>query len=98
MITSERLDADKMEIRMKGRIEELEKANQALSAELLEHSLSEEALRKSEEKYRSLFNSIDESLFIIVVIFNSKGKAVDYRIHEANRSQEKVRGLRDVES
>ncbi|MDQ1275384.1 MAG: hypothetical protein QG610_957, partial [Euryarchaeota archaeon] len=97
MITSERLDAEKMEIQMKGRIAELEKANQALRAELLDRSYSEEALRKSEEKYRMLFNSIGEGFFLIEVIFNSKGKPVNYRIFEANQSQEKVTGLRDIE-
>ncbi|WP_410510063.1 PAS domain S-box protein [Methanosarcina hadiensis] len=96
MFTLKQLNAEKIEIQMKGRIEELEKTNQSLRAELLERSLSEEALRISEEKYRTLFNSTDESFFVIEVVFNSKGKAADYRILEADQSQEKVTGLLDV--
>lgn len=96
MLSSERLNSEKMEIRMKGRIAELEKANQALRAELLERAHSEETLRRSEEKYRTLFNSVDEGFFLIEVIFNSKEKPVDCQILEANQSQKKVTGIHDV--
>lgn len=44
----------------------------------------EQALRESEAKYRSLFNSIDEGFCTIEVLFDEQGKAVDYRFLEMN--------------
>lgn len=50
----------------------------------LERIRAEEALRKSEEKYRTLFTSIDEGLLIAEVLFDEAGKAIDYRFLETN--------------
>ena len=54
------------------------------------------ALRESGERYRSLFNSIDEGFCVIEMIFDASGKAVDYRFLEVNPSFEKQSGLRDA--
>ena len=56
----------------------------------------EEALRESEERYRTLFNSIDEGFCIIKVIFDVDGKAMDYRFIETNSIFEKQTGLHDA--
>jgi PAS domain S-box-containing protein len=53
---------------------------------------AEEALRRSEEKYRTLFNSIDEGFSIIEMIFDENGEAVDYRFLEVNQSYERITG------
>ncbi|MGI0484107.1 PAS domain S-box protein [Pantanalinema rosaneae CENA516] len=55
-----------------------------------------EALRKSEVKYRSLFDSIDEGFCIIEVLFDAAGNAFDYRFLEANAAFEKQTGLVDA--
>ncbi|WP_416670348.1 PAS domain S-box protein [Egbenema bharatensis] len=55
-----------------------------------------EALRESEAKYRSLFDSIDEGFCIIEVLFDQAGNAFDYRFLEANAALEKHTGLVDV--
>ncbi|WP_072015974.1 PAS domain S-box protein [Leptolyngbya sp. KIOST-1] len=55
-----------------------------------------EALRESEAKYRSLFDSIDEGFCIIEVLFDAAGKAFDYRFLEANAALERQTGLKDV--
>jgi len=55
-----------------------------------------EALRESEAKYRSLFDSIDEGFCIIEVLFDETGKAFDYRFLEANAAFEKHTGLTDA--
>lgn len=55
-----------------------------------------EALRESEEKYRMLFESIDLGFCVVEVIFNKRGKAVDYRFIEANPAFFKQTGLKDA--
>ena len=57
---------------------------------------AEEALRDSEERYRTLFNSIDEGFCIIEMIFDDQAKPVDYRFLQINPSFEKQTGLCDA--
>jgi two-component system, chemotaxis family, CheB/CheR fusion protein len=52
--------------------------------EITARKLAEAALRDSEEKYRNLFNSIDEGFCIIEVLFNAEDEAYDYRFIELN--------------
>jgi PAS domain S-box-containing protein len=58
-----------------------------------EHERAEAALRASVEKYRTLFNSIDEGFCTIEVLFDDAGKAVDYRFLETNPAFERQTGL-----
>jgi PAS domain S-box-containing protein len=57
---------------------------------------AEEALRASEEKYHTLFESIDEGFCIVEVIFDGAGKPVDYRFVEVNPAFERHTGLHDA--
>ncbi|QTQ31230.1 sensor domain-containing protein [Aromatoleum bremense] len=50
----------------------------------------------SEARYRALFESIDEGVCIIEMIFDGQGKAVDYRFIEVNPAFEQHTGLVDV--
>ena len=59
----------------------------------VERAKAEEALRKSEEKYRSLFNSIDEGVSTIEIIFDENEKAVDFLFLESNPAMTKATGL-----
>lgn len=54
---------------------------------------AEEQTRESEEKYRSLFNSIDEGFTVIQVIFDEEENPVDYRFLEINAAFERQTGL-----
>jgi len=51
------------------------------------------ALRESEERYRTLFERIDEGFCLIEVLFDPAGKAVDYRFLETNPAFERHTGL-----
>ncbi len=53
--------------------------------------------KKAEEKYRILFDSIDEGFCIIQMIFNDLKKPVDYRFLEINASFERQTGLKNAE-
>ncbi len=54
-----------------------------------------EALRRSEFKYRTLFESIDDGFCVLRVLFDDDGRPVDYRFLEANPAFVEQTGLRD---
>jgi PAS domain S-box-containing protein len=58
--------------------------------------LSEAALRVGEERYRTLFESMDDGFCVIEMIFDGEGRPVDYRIVEMNPAFEKHTGLKDA--
>ena len=57
---------------------------------------AEEALRQSEEKFRTLFESMDQGFCVIEMIFD-EARPVDYRFLQVNPAFEKHTGLRDAE-
>lgn len=56
-----------------------------------------ERLRESEERYRTLFESMNEGYYIIEVLFDKDDEPVDYRFLETNPAFEEQTGLVDVE-
>jgi PAS domain S-box-containing protein len=57
---------------------------------------AEEQLRASEERYRTLFDSIDEGVCVIEVLFDEQGKPCDYRFLETNPAFVAQTGLADA--
>lgn len=57
---------------------------------------SERALRDSEERYRTLFNSIDEGFCIVEVIHDVAGMPVDYRFLHVSPSFAQQSGMGEV--
>ncbi|AMV20814.1 GAF domain-containing protein [Planctomyces sp. SH-PL14] len=57
---------------------------------------AEHALRQSEEKYRSLFDSLDEGFCLIEVLLDAAGRASDYRFLETNPAFARHTGLKDA--
>src|SRR3712207_9164817 len=56
-------------------------------------SKAEEALRTSEEKFRKLFDSIDEGLAIHEMIYDDKGEIVDIIYRQVNSAFERQGGI-----
>jgi PAS domain S-box-containing protein len=61
--------------------------------DITELKKTEDSLRESEEKYRYLYNSIDEGFAIVDVIFDSDNKPVDFKFVELNPAYEKQTGI-----
>jgi PAS domain S-box-containing protein len=56
----------------------------------------ERRLEAKEERYRALFESIDEGFCVVKLLRDAQGQACDYRFEEANQAFAMHTGLRDV--
>jgi PAS domain S-box-containing protein len=68
----------------------------AIVLDTTEREQVQEQLRASEERYRTLFESVDQGFCIFEMIFDETGKAVDYRFLEMNPMFERHTGLVDA--
>jgi signal transduction histidine kinase/CheY-like chemotaxis protein len=63
------------------------------AADLIERINTEANIRRSNERYQMLFNSIDEGFCVCEMLYNDSGEAVDYRFLEVNPAYIKLTGL-----
>jgi PAS domain S-box-containing protein len=59
----------------------------------IERARAEEALRVSEQKYRTLFESMDEGFCILQLIFDAHDNPLDYRYIDINPAFERQTGM-----
>jgi PAS domain S-box-containing protein len=67
------------------------------SREITDRKKAEEALKNSEERYRSLFNSMTEGFILLETVCDDTGKIVDFRFLEANPAFEATSNLKRKE-
>jgi PAS domain S-box-containing protein len=64
--------------------------------DVTERKRAEEEFRKSEEKYRTLFESVDEGVCTIEVLFDENENPIDYLFLEVNPAFEKQTGIQNA--
>ncbi|MCP4677285.1 MAG: PAS domain S-box protein, partial [Deltaproteobacteria bacterium] len=69
-------------------------AYDGLISNITERKRAEESLRKSEEKYRLLFENMMNGFALHQIVVNEKGKVVDYVFLEINSAFEQLTGLK----
>lgn len=66
------------------------------ASDITARKLAEQALRDSQQRYHTLFDSIDEGYCVIRMEFDAQGKCHDYVFLEINQAFERHTGIQDA--
>lgn len=88
-------DGSKFPVEISQKMLEIEgkKFTQAIIRDITERKLAEEAVRKSEEHYRSLFDNMSEGFALCEIITDADGKPIDFSYIEVNQAFGRQSGL-----
>ncbi len=86
--------ADELEHRVVQRTSQLEAVIRTLRKEISERKKAEKSLRQSEERYRTLFEAMQEGFALHEIICDGDGSPSDYRFLEVNPAFEEITGLK----
>jgi len=64
--------------------------------DVTEQQRARERIRESEQRFRTLFESMDDGYCVVEPIFDADGRPVDYRYLMANPAMERQTGLTDI--
>ena len=64
--------------------------------DISERALAQQAILESEDRYRNLFNAMDQGFCVIEVLFDAHEKATDYRFIEVNPAFAPLTGLQEA--
>lgn len=78
---------------LEGLRRELAAASSEITSATARAERAEAAFRDAEQKYRAIFDSIDEGFCVVEIIEAANGQAADYRFLETNASFERQTGL-----
>ncbi|MBS1795400.1 MAG: PAS domain S-box protein [Acidobacteria bacterium] len=67
-----------------------------IARDITERKATENKLRESEDRYRTLFTSVDEGFCIFEMLFDADGRPSDYRFLEVNPAFERMTGLENA--
>jgi len=87
-------DRKKTELELKKLMTASDDSRKALLSVIEDQKEVEEALRKSEQSYRNLFENITQGFAVHKIILDEDNKPVDYRFIAANPAYEKLTGLK----
>ncbi|MCC5650279.1 EAL domain-containing protein [Nostoc sp. XA013] len=65
--------------------------------DITDRKQAEEALRRSEERYRTLFEMMEDGFCVIEMLFDANNTPIDYRFLEINPAFEQQTGLQQAE-
>jgi PAS domain S-box-containing protein len=68
-----------------------------LVRDITERKLAEEALKESEEKYREVFETVQEVFYIDRLIYDEQGNVVDWIFEDLNPAGFELLGLKDID-
>jgi PAS domain S-box-containing protein len=80
-----------------GRVDPDRSVLSALPAISPKSKRTEEALRRSEAQYHTLFDTLIEGFCTIEMVYDPEGRPIDYRLLEMNSAFEKLTGLHNAQ-